>query len=164
MARRKKTEEFVHCTECGLDYNSLYNYFEHKRYHKRYLEASLRFGPTIFFPERERLKGEAYLTLSIDGGSISEKVTAVEKLFLAYFNRSLENSGFDLRTRHPSFSDYCAMLLNQKHWDNRLKPYSKVHRVLLRKYGRKEGIYTEGTTSYPTRRQGPSYKKPFKEA
>lgn len=136
-----------YCEECGLDYVYPHDKYYHEAYHCRYLDISDEYGRTIFYSEREKLKQGAYLILSTEGSTVPEKVAAVEQLFLAYFHRSTQSAGFDLRPRHPTLPNYCAMLLNQKHWDKRLKPYPDVHKVLLEKYGRKSGI-AEGTTNY----------------
>lgn len=148
---KKLKEEIAYCSECGLEYVLPFDKREHTIFHKRYLKACERFGRILFYLERERLKKEADQILFSKSSSVHEKVAAVEKFFQAYFSRSVRSSGFNLR--HPPFFDYCAMLLNQEHWDEFLKPFPEVHQLLLKKYGRKAGIYVEGSTNYPLRRR-----------
>lgn len=150
MVWRKKSEPYsTQCPECGLGYVYPYDKLYHEMNHLLYLNACEWFGFKIsFYSERERLKQDAYNIVFNESGSVSEKVAAVEKLFRAYFNRSVEFSKYDLK--HPRFTDYCAMLLNQKFWNKRLELFPDVLKLLLKKYGRKAGI-SEGTTSYPPR-------------
>jgi hypothetical protein len=146
--KTRVNERTVRCDECGFGYVHPIDNRIHAKYHYRYLDAVDKFGPLLFYSERERLKRDAYSILFAKGSLVNERVVAVEKLFHAYFSRSVQGSNFGLK--HPPYENYCAMLLNQQHWEEFLKPFPEVYQQLLQKYGRKEGI-DEGKTYYPLR-------------
>lgn len=130
---KKQKERFIHCPECGLEYVVPIDMNRHKIYHQRYLDCQDEFGKLPFFPEREQLKHEAGAILTNERSSLTEKVEAVEQMFLAFFGRSVQFSRFDLN--HPSYSEYSSMLLSQLFWTDFLKPYAGVYEALVEKYG-----------------------------
>ena len=86
--------------------------------------------------EWEDIKQKCYKILD-SNKVIEEKVDAAIQLFKVYFSRSLNANGYNLR--HPSFNNYCAMLLNDKDvWQKRFG--KEIYNRLVDIYGRREGI------------------------
>lgn len=130
MKKRVK-ERTVRCDECGLGYVFPIDNRMHAKYHYRYLDATYKFGPLIFYPEREELKQQSW-PIFFDGcSSEAERITVVEQLFQSYFSRSVQNNNWDLE--HPPLKTYCLMLLDQKHWQNLLKPWLGLHEALVKR-------------------------------
>lgn len=126
------------CPICGLQYVP----YEpedieiHEKNHQNFLAAEDRFGVCYPSTEWEDIKQKCHKILD-SNKVIEEKVDAAIQLFKVYFSRSLNANGYNLR--HPSFNNYCAMLLNDKDvWQKRFG--KEIYNRLVDIYGRREGI------------------------
>ena len=130
--------ESVICPECGTEYSPLYDEScdEHNIIHNNYINFKEK-DKLIDYSNAERIKEKCRTILKSNEFSIDEKYKAAIEYFRCYFSRSVISSLYS--PRHVSFSEFVAMLLNQKSGPAHTAP-PEVFKALVKHFGQKEGI------------------------
>jgi len=136
------------CPQCGLLYVLPRDKCTHIWLHKRMHKAVQKFGPYYSYRDQENMKKVAYAILYSEQPLLKDVLVSFEKMFKAYFSRSLRGSSFSLQ--HPDYKTYVSMLLNQDHWRKNFIPHPEAYEVMLKKYGKSPGI-DEGMTYFKLR-------------
>lgn len=92
------------CDGCGLGYTEQ-DTRSHNAMHRRWEEASLRFGVVRTSPQLEAAKSEAHDVIHSDAPT-EAKADAVAAVARAHFERSVSQFGFRRWMKHPDFDEY----------------------------------------------------------
>ncbi len=129
---------FVPCPLCGLYYviNVPSDIRTHETIHKLWKAAVKRFGFGWDSLRWHEVKGHAYDIIHCDTSTIQEIRHACIMMIKSYFSRSLSGSNFS--PYHLTFKEYCAALLGQKDFSERIP--KSVFNSLVKEYGKNDKI------------------------